>query len=121
MTIQRFSLSATPGDALRPFFTSRAADTKGSYNLAGIKSPVMDILIEKIIAADSRADLTFACRALDRVFRAGRYWVPQCAIRWTTTPPRSASEPCGGMSPTRPPSSIRRNRSWPLISPVVSC
>jgi microcin C transport system substrate-binding protein len=77
MTIQRFSLSATPGDALRPFFSSHAADTKGSYNLAGIKNPAIDTLIEKIIAADNRADLTNACRALDRVFRAGRYWVPQ--------------------------------------------
>ncbi|HEY7845413.1 MAG TPA: extracellular solute-binding protein [Bradyrhizobium sp.] len=77
MTIQRFSLSATPGDGMRPFFSSHAADTKGSYNLAGIKSPVIDALIEKIIAADNRADLTIACHAFDRVFRAGRYWVPQ--------------------------------------------
>jgi microcin C transport system substrate-binding protein len=77
MTIERFSMSATPGDAMRPFFSSQAADTKGSYNLAGIKSPALDTLIEKIIGADNRADLTFACRAFDRVFRAGRYWVPQ--------------------------------------------
>ena len=33
-------------------------------------------MIENILAADSRAELTTACRALDRVFRAGRYWVP---------------------------------------------
>jgi microcin C transport system substrate-binding protein len=77
MTIQRFSLSATPGDALRPFFSSHAADTHGSYNLAGIKNPAIDSLIERIIAADNRADLTVACHAMDRVFRAGRYWVPQ--------------------------------------------
>ena len=32
--------------------------------------------IEKILAADTRAELTTACRAFDRVFRAGRYWVP---------------------------------------------
>jgi microcin C transport system substrate-binding protein len=38
---------------------------------------VIDALIEKIIAADNRADLTIACHAFDRVFRAGRYWVPQ--------------------------------------------
>jgi microcin C transport system substrate-binding protein len=77
MTMERFSLSATPGDGMRPFFSSQAADTKGSYNLAGIANPVIDALIEKIIGADSRADLTIACRAFDRVFRAGRYWVPQ--------------------------------------------
>jgi microcin C transport system substrate-binding protein len=77
MTIERFSMSATPGDAMRPFFSSQAAATKGSYNLAGIANPAIDALIEKIIGANNRADLTVACRAFDRVFRAGRYWVPQ--------------------------------------------
>jgi microcin C transport system substrate-binding protein len=77
MTIERFSMSATPGDGMRPFFTSQAASTKGSYNLAGIANPAIDALVEKVIGADNRADLTVACRAFDRVFRAGRYWVPQ--------------------------------------------
>ncbi|HLJ00561.1 MAG TPA: ABC transporter substrate-binding protein, partial [Bradyrhizobium sp.] len=77
MTIERFSMSATPGDGMRPFFTSQSAATKGSYNLAGIANPAIDALIEKIIGAESRAELTVACRAFDRVFRAGRYWVPQ--------------------------------------------
>jgi microcin C transport system substrate-binding protein len=75
ITIERFSMSATPGDAMRPFFSSQAAATKGSYNLAGIANPAIDALIEKIIAANSRIELTIACRAFDRVFRAGRYWV----------------------------------------------
>jgi microcin C transport system substrate-binding protein len=77
MTMERFSMSATPGDSMRSFFSSQVASTKGSYNLAGITSPAIDALIEKIIAADNRADLTTACHAFDRVFRAGRYWVPQ--------------------------------------------
>ena len=47
-------MSATPGDAMRPFFSSQAAATKGSYNLAGIADPAIDALIEKIIAADNR-------------------------------------------------------------------
>jgi microcin C transport system substrate-binding protein len=77
MTIERFSMSATPGDGMRPFFSTQSAQTKGSYNLAGIANPAIDALLEQIIGANSRADLTFACRAFDRVFRAGRYWVPQ--------------------------------------------
>jgi microcin C transport system substrate-binding protein len=77
VTIQRMSMSATPGDSLRPYFTSQAAATNGSYNLAGVANPAVDALIEKAIGAETRADLTTACRALDRVFRAGRYWVPQ--------------------------------------------
>ncbi len=77
MTIERFSMSATPGDSMRAFFSSQSAATKGSYNLAGIASPAIDALVAKILGAENRADLTIACRAFDRVFRAGRYWVPQ--------------------------------------------
>jgi microcin C transport system substrate-binding protein len=77
VTVQRLSMSATPGDSLRPYFSSQAAATKGSYNIAGVANPAIDALIEKAIAAGTRADLTNACRALDRVFRSGRYWVPQ--------------------------------------------
>jgi len=77
ITIERLSLSSTPGDSLRPYFTSQAAATKGSYNLAGVANPAIDALVERAIGAQSRAELTVACRALDRVFRAGRYWIPQ--------------------------------------------
>jgi microcin C transport system substrate-binding protein len=76
LTIQRFSFSSTPGDSLRTYFSSQAAATKGSQNLAGIADPVVDALIERIIAADNRPALVAACKALDRVLRAGRYWVP---------------------------------------------
>jgi microcin C transport system substrate-binding protein len=77
LTVQRFSMSSTPGDGMRPFFSSQAAKAKGSYNLAGISNPAIDALIARIIDADNRDELTVACRAFDRVFRAGRYWVPQ--------------------------------------------
>jgi microcin C transport system substrate-binding protein len=86
MTIQRFSMSATPGDTMRSYFSSQSAKTKGSYNLAGIESPAIDALIEKIMGAETRAELTTACRAFDRIFRAGRYWVPQ----WYNTSHRLA-------------------------------
>jgi microcin C transport system substrate-binding protein len=77
VTVERLSMSATPGDSLRPYFTSQAAATKGSYNLAGVANPAIDALVEKAMSAETRVDLTNACRAIDRVFRAGRYWVPQ--------------------------------------------
>lgn len=76
ITVQRFSFSTTPGDSLRSYFSSQAADTRGSQNLAGIADPAIDSLINTIIAAESRAELVTACRALDRVIRAGRYWIP---------------------------------------------
>jgi microcin C transport system substrate-binding protein len=74
--VQRFSFSNTPGDALRTFFSSQAAALKGSQNVGGMADPVIDALIEKVIAANSRPALTSACRALDRVIRSGRYWIP---------------------------------------------
>ena len=76
LTVQRFGFSSTPGDSLRSFFSSQAAGMRGSQNLAGMSDPVIDALIEKIIAAGDRSSLTHACRALDRVIRSGRYWVP---------------------------------------------
>jgi len=76
VTVERFSFPSTPGDSLRNYFSSRAAATRGSQNLAGIADPAVDALIDIIIGAKTRDELTTACRALDRVIRAGRYWVP---------------------------------------------
>jgi microcin C transport system substrate-binding protein len=76
ITVQRFGFSTLPGALLRAYFSSRAATTKGSQNLAGISDPVIDALVERIVAADSRPALVVACKALDRVIRSGRYWNP---------------------------------------------
>ncbi len=76
ITIDRFNFASTPGDSLRSYFSSQAATLKGSNNLAGIADAVVDALIDAIIAAGSRPELVTACRALDRVIRAGRYWIP---------------------------------------------
>jgi len=76
ITVERFSFSETPGDSLRTFFSSQAAGTKGTQNLAGIADPAVDALVDTIIAAKTRPELTAACKALDRVIRAGRYWIP---------------------------------------------
>jgi microcin C transport system substrate-binding protein len=73
----RYALRLTPGVELRNLWDSEAAATNGSFNLAGIRNPVVDALIAKVIEARSRADLEVATRALDRVLRAGHYWVPQ--------------------------------------------
>jgi microcin C transport system substrate-binding protein len=68
--------STTPGFSLRVVFSSAAAAQNGSRNLAGVADPVVDALIEAIASAKSREELNTACRALDRVLRAGHYWVP---------------------------------------------
>jgi len=76
ITVQRFGFSTTPGDSLRTYFSSQAAAIKGSQNLAAIAEPAINAMIDRIIAAESRAEMVFACRALDRLIRAGRYWIP---------------------------------------------
>jgi microcin C transport system substrate-binding protein len=68
--------STTPGLDLRVVYSSAAATQNGSRNLAGVADPVVDALIEMIAAATSRDQLNSACRALDRILRAGHYWVP---------------------------------------------
>src|SRR4029079_11257162 len=76
ITTQRYVMRNTPGVELRSYFGSAAAKMDGSLNLAGISDPAVDALIERVIGAKSREELTTAARALDRVLRAGHYWVP---------------------------------------------
>ncbi len=76
LTVRRYANAATPGEAIRQIFGSAAAATRGSPNIAGIASPAVDALVETILSAESREALTTACRALDRVLRAGHHWVP---------------------------------------------
>jgi len=76
ITTQRYSMRNTPGVELRSYFGSEAANLDGSLNLAGVDDPAVDALIERVVAAKTREDMTTAARALDRVLRAGHYWVP---------------------------------------------
>jgi microcin C transport system substrate-binding protein len=73
---QRFVMSTTPGIELRGMFSSQSASMPGSRNLSGVAHPAIDALIENVIAAKSRQELRTATRALDRVLRAGHFWVP---------------------------------------------
>lgn len=76
IAIQRYVMSKTPGIELRSYFSSQTADVQGSRNLSGVKNPVVDALIDKIISAKSYAELQTTVMALDRVLRAYNYWVP---------------------------------------------
>jgi microcin C transport system substrate-binding protein len=76
ITTERYVMRNTPGVELRSYFGSAAASMDGSLNLAGIADPAVDALVERVIGAKSREELTTAARALDRVLRAGHYWVP---------------------------------------------
>ena len=66
----------TPNDSLRVVYGSESAKSPGSRNIAGISHPAVDALVERIGMAATRDELRVACRALDRVLRAGHYWIP---------------------------------------------
>ncbi|HTC02743.1 MAG TPA: extracellular solute-binding protein, partial [Xanthobacteraceae bacterium] len=66
-----------PGNELRDDWSSEAADQPGSENIAGIKNPAVDALIDRVISAKNRADLVTAARALDRILLWNHYVVPQ--------------------------------------------
>ncbi|MGE4561253.1 MAG: extracellular solute-binding protein, partial [Desulfobulbus sp.] len=76
MAVTTFGQSQSPGNEQRDYWTSAAADRKGSRNIIGIKNPVVDALVHTVIYAEDQDSLTTACRALDRVLWYGYYIVP---------------------------------------------
>ena len=82
MAIASWGQSDSPGNEQRDFWSSDAAGRQGSRNLVGIRNPVVDALIEKLIAAPDRARLVAATRALDRVLLWNHYVIPQWHIRF---------------------------------------
>lgn len=77
MIIGSIRQSSSPGNEQRDFWHSREAERPGSRNWIGIKSPVVDQLIELVISAPDREALVYRTRALDRVLLWGHYVIPQ--------------------------------------------
>jgi microcin C transport system substrate-binding protein len=82
MVIDRWLQSLSPGNEQRSYWGSAYADQPGSPNVPGLKDPVVDALIEQIVAAPDRAALVARARALDRVLQWGFYVVPQYYIAY---------------------------------------
>ena len=80
MTIETFGQSLSPGNEQRDFWSSDKADVKGSRNVIGIKNPVIDALIDLVIAAPDREELVARTHALDRVLLWNHYVIPQWHI-----------------------------------------
>jgi microcin C transport system substrate-binding protein len=72
--------SLSPGNEQRDFWGSAFADRPGSNNLIGITDPVIDELVEAVIAAPDRASLVTRVRALDRVLQWNHFVIPQYHI-----------------------------------------
>lgn len=80
MTVHVFGQSNSPGNEQRDYWHSSKADQVGSRNKIGLKNPVIDELVEMVIAAPSREELVARTRALDRVLLAGHYVIPNWYI-----------------------------------------
>ena len=76
MTTFARSLSLSPGNEQRLYWGQEYADVEGTRNLMGVKSPVMDALIDALNTAKTRQEFLDAVRAMDRVLTAGRYVIP---------------------------------------------
>ena len=76
MCVFVYGQSLSPGNEQRNFWHSNSSSQKGSRNLAGINSTVVDSLVDKVIYADNQRELTIACKALDRVLWYGYHLVP---------------------------------------------
>jgi microcin C transport system substrate-binding protein len=76
MTVALFPESLSPGNEQREYWGSQAADEQGSRNILGIKSKVVDALVEELIQSPDRASLVAHTRALDRVLQYGYYVIP---------------------------------------------
>jgi microcin C transport system substrate-binding protein len=77
MMIFNNTQALSPGNEQREYWGSAAADEPSSRNIAGIKDPVIDELIELVISAPSRESLIQRTHALDRVLLWGHYVIPQ--------------------------------------------
>jgi microcin C transport system substrate-binding protein len=80
MAVNVWGQSLSPGNEQREFWNSAAADQPGSRNLAGLKNPAVDQLVDQLIAAPDRASLTTRTRALDRALQWSYLVIPHWHI-----------------------------------------
>jgi peptide/nickel transport system substrate-binding protein len=89
MIQNRWDQSLSPGNEQAFYWSSEAADSNGSRNYMGVKSPALDALIANLVNTHERADAVATVRALDRVLMSGFYTVPlfhppeHWVARWT--------------------------------------
>lgn len=77
VAIMSYRMSSMPGNELKEMFGSKSADVKGSYNIMGIKNPVVDSLIDKVVTAQDKQHYEAYLKALDRVLLSEYYLIFQ--------------------------------------------
>ena len=98
MILMTLAQSLSPGLEQWLYFHSSQAGLKGGKNYAGVRHPVVDALLDKLLAAQTREEQVAATRALDRVLLWQHYAIPNWYINhhrlayrnrfaFVTTPP----------------------------------
>jgi microcin C transport system substrate-binding protein len=108
MIVGGIGQSLSPGNEQRSYWSTAAADEPGGYNYPGVKDPVVDELVELVIAAPDRESLVQRTRALDRVLLWGHYGIPQ----WTSPFTRLLSWNKFGRPPEVPLQGISLDTWW---------
>ena len=91
------SFTASPtAESIHFLLHSESADRNGTRNYPGIKSDVLDALIDKMKDVKTRKELVIILRAIDRVLRPTHLWIPN----WHSANHRVAYWTClAGKSP----------------------
>lgn len=108
MTISTLGQSLSPGNEQREYFHSEFAHSPDGRNLSGISDPVVDALVEQLIAARDRETLVLTTRALDRVLLWGHYVIPH----WHLNEYRIARRSNVQIPEVRPPYGLPVDAWW---------
>ncbi len=76
ITIQRFGFSTSPGDSLRSYFFLAGGRAEGLAESRRHRQSRHRRIDRQDHRRQRSPDDVTACRALDRVIRAGQYWIP---------------------------------------------
>ncbi|MBC7750111.1 MAG: ABC transporter substrate-binding protein [Candidatus Saccharibacteria bacterium] len=76
MIVDTYPQTLSPSHEQIGYWGSASADRQGSLNTAGIKNPVIDMILTELGSAQNRQAVIHITRILDRVLRAEYYMVP---------------------------------------------
>ena len=102
-----------PGNEQVSLWQSAQADVVGSNNIGGVKNPVIDAILEKLLSATDEAALIAAGRALDRVLLWNHYVIPN----WHSNTFRIAYQNKFGIPAVAPLYDIGLSTWWTKSSP----
>lgn len=77
MFIMTLSQSNSPGNEQRDYWYSTNTNTPGTRNYIGVSDPVVDELVDMIIAAPDRESLVTRTKVLDRILLSKHLVIPQ--------------------------------------------